>query len=85
MKSMILFIKGIIIGIVAALITLLLVGVSYDMLAQKLMQVETIQKIGISLVTFHDMFNLIIFTYLGLGIGIGVVGSSISMRKYLQV
>ena len=31
------------------------------------------------------MFNLILTVYLGLGVGIGVVGSSISMKKYLEV
>jgi len=37
------------------------------------------------LIEFKDMFNLILTVYLGLGIGIGVIGSSISMRKYLDV
>ena len=78
-------IEGIIIGIIAAIITLLIVGVSYDVLAQKLMEAEIVQTIGISLVTFADMFQLLVIIYLGLGIGIGIVGSSISMRKYLQV
>ena len=78
-------IEGIVIGIIAAMIALLIVGVGYDLLAQKLMQAETVQTIGISLVTFSDMFNLIITIYLALGIGIGVIGSSISMRKYLEV
>jgi len=31
------------------------------------------------------MFNLILMVYLGLGIGIGALGSGISMRKYLEV
>lgn len=78
-------IEGIIIGIIAAMLTLLIVGVSYDLLAQKLMQADIVKTIEISLVTFADMFNLIILIYLGLGIGIGVIGSSISMRKYLEV
>jgi len=78
-------IEGIIIGIIAAMIALLIVGVGYDLIAQKLMQAETVQTIGISLVTFSDMFNLIITIYLALGIGIGIIGSSISMRKYLEV
>ena len=51
-------IEGIIIGIIAAIITLLIVGVSYDVLAQKLMAAESVQPIGISLVTWADMFQL---------------------------
>lgn len=78
-------IEGIVIGIIAAMITVLIVGVAYDVIAQKVMEAEFVKTMGISLVTFSDMFNLIITTYLTLGIGIGVVGSSISMRKYLEV
>ena len=37
------------------------------------------------LIEFKDMFNLILTVYLALGIGIGMVGSGISMRKYLDV
>ena len=38
-----------------------------------------------SLISFSDMFNSIIFVYMSLGIGIGALGSVISMRKYLKV
>ena len=34
---------------------------------------------------FIDMTTLLVIVYLVLGIGIGALGSSISMRKYLQV
>ena len=34
---------------------------------------------------FKEMFNLILTVYLSLGIGIGVIGSSISIKKYLEV
>ena len=78
-------VEGIIIGVMAAAITILIVGVGYDVIAQKMLEAEFIKTMGITLVTFSDMFNLIITTYLGLGIGIGVVGSTISMRKYLEV
>ena len=38
-----------------------------------------------NLVPFGDMFNSIILVYMLLGIGIGAIGSVISMRKYLKV
>ena len=41
-------------------------------------------KLG-KIVSFADMFNLLIIVYLALGIGIGVLGSALSMRKYLEV
>ena len=37
------------------------------------------------LLEFKEMFKLILTVYLGLGVGIGVIGSGISMRKYLEV
>ena len=40
---------------------------------------------NISLLTFADMFGLIVLVYAILGIGIGVLGSCISMRRYLKV
>ena len=46
---------------------------------------EIQRKLGITFVSFADMFNMIIIVYLMLGIGIGVLGSSMSMKKYLEV
>ena len=48
-------------------------------------QSEVVKKLEITFVTFSDMFRLLIIVYLILGMGIGMIGSSISMRKYLQV
>ena len=78
-------VEGIIIGIVSAAISILVVGSLYKVVATNLLASETIQKIGITLVSFSDMFSLLILVYLILGIGIGVLGSAISMRKYLEV
>ena len=78
-------VEGIIIGIIAALITILLVGLLYNLATRGLVQTETFQKLGLKLYTFADMFKLLITTYIVLGAGIGIVGSSISMRKYLEV
>ena len=76
-------VEGIIIGVVAALISVCLLGVSYNYVAgQASGMVETIQ---ISLLQFSDLFNTLMITYLALGIGIGTIGSAISMRKYLEV
>lgn len=78
-------VEGIIIGIISACISILIVGGLYKVVATTLLASETIQKIGITLVNFSDMFSLLVIVYLVLGIGIGVLGSSISMRKYLEV
>ena len=78
-------VEGMIIGIFASIISIAIVGVAYNFIAQKLISSEFMQVINMSLVTFADMFNSIIFVYMLLGIGIGAVGSVISMRKYLKV
>ena len=78
-------VEGMIIGIVASAISITLVGVAYSILAEKLVSSQFMQVINMSLVTFGDMFESIIFVYMLLGIGIGAVGSVISMRKYLKV
>lgn len=78
-------VEGIIIGIVSAAISILIIGSLYKVVATNLLASETIQKLGITLVSFSDMFSLLIIVYLALGIGIGVLGSAISMRKYLEV
>jgi len=78
-------VEGIVIGILAACISILLVGGGYKIIATNLLSSTVIQNLGITLVSFNDMFSMIIIVYMILGIGIGVLGSAISMRKYLEV
>ena len=78
-------VEGIVIGILAACVSILIVGGSYKVIATKLLESSIIQNLGITLVSFSDMFSMIIIVYLVLGIGIGVVGSAMSMKKYLEV
>lgn len=78
-------VEGIIIGIISACISILIVGGTYKVIATKLLASTVIQNLGITLVSFGDMFSMIIIIYLLLGIGIGVLGSAMSMRKYLEV
>ena len=78
-------VEGIIIGVIAGLISLLIMGGLYNLVTEKLMETSFKDIIGISLLGFRDMFTMIISVYSILGIGIGVVGSSISMKKYLEV
>ena len=78
-------VEGMIIGIFAGLISIVIVGGAYNLLAQQFANTQFIQIIGVNLVTFQDMLSSIIIVYLLLGIGIGALGSIISMRKYLKV
>lgn len=78
-------IEGIIIGLFSGIISILIVGGGYNYIATQLAQSATWQKLSISLLSFGDMFGQIVLVYMLLGVGIGIIGSSISMRKYLEV
>ena len=78
-------IEGILIGIIAAMISILILGGLYNLLINKIMESSITTMINLTLLPFSDIFELVIAVYLGLGIGIGTIGSTISMRKYLEV
>ena len=78
-------VEGILIGIVSAMISILILGVSYNFIVGKIMESSVTSMINITLLQFSDIFGLVVAVYLGLGIGIGCIGSAISMRKYLKV
>ena len=78
-------VEGLIIGILSGAISLTIVGGGYNFIADQIVNSQFMKITNMSLVGFSDMFNLIIIIYLLLGIGIGVIGSTISMRKYLKV
>lgn len=77
-------IEGIIIGIVAALLSILVLGIAYSLITNAAAN-SIISTMGIKLLSFTDMTTLLVIVYMVLGIGIGALGSFISMRKYLQV
>ncbi len=78
-------VEGVIIGIISAVIILAIVGPVYDILINNILASSVIQRMGIALYSFSGVFTKLLAVYLLLGIGIGVVGSAISMRKYLKV
>lgn len=78
-------IEGIVIGIASGILSVALIGVIYTYIANQVSNSDFMQLLGWKLLEFKDMFKLILTVYLGLGIGIGAIGSRISMRKYLDV
>ena len=78
-------VEGMIIGIIASAISIVIVAVAYNFVADQMVNSQFMRMVNVSLVSFSDMFNSIIFVYMLLGIGIGALGSIISMRKYLKV
>ena len=78
-------VEGMIIGIISSTISIAIVGLGYHFAAQQLVNSQMMKLINMSLVSFSDMLSSIILVYMLLGIGIGAIGSVISMRKYLKV
>lgn len=78
-------VEGMIIGVIAGAISTGLLAVIYSVAVGNDGFVRFISKMGLTLLHFSDMVNLVVIVYLVLGIGIGVLGSTISMRKYLKV
>ncbi|MCI8470712.1 MAG: ABC transporter permease [Clostridia bacterium] len=66
-------VEGMIIGVLASGISIVLVGIVYSFIAEQMVNSQFMQVINMSLVTFGDMFNSIIFVYMLLGIGIGAI------------
>lgn len=85
-------VEGVIIGLIASLISLISLGALYVWVSKSLIgnSLENwLQGLdvssGIQLLEFSQMFQEIFTIFLILGIGIGVIGSMISMKKYLKV
>ena len=78
-------VEGIIIGIVAALISILILGAAYNALVNQVVSSSIANTMGLSVLSFSSIFGLVIAVYLSLGVGIGSIGSIISMKKYLRV
>lgn len=78
-------VEGIIIGLIAAILTLVIVGLLYDVIIQNIEASKVLQQLGVTLLQFSELAKPITLVYAVLGIGLGIVGSSVSMKKYLEV
>lgn len=77
-------VEGIVIGVIAVAASLLITGGIYELVYNACNSMIT-ATLNCQLLLFKDIFyeNLLVFSVLG--IGIGVIGSSLSMKKYLKV
>ena len=78
-------VEGIILGLSSGIISLVIVSGLYMLLANNVSFVTFLANLGLKLLAFNEMFNFIVIIYLVLGMGIGVIGSTKSMKKYLKV
>ncbi len=85
-------VEGIIIGMISSLLSMLILSGLYvwiknDIIGNRLeswLQKSNMSS-GIQLLEFNQMFLEIVIVFVVLGIGIGVIGSIKSMKKYLKV
>lgn len=77
--------EGIIIGLFSGIVSLGIISGLYMLMSNSVKVVGFLSAIGLKLLEFNEMFNFILIVYLILGIGIGVLGSAMSMKKYLKV
>ena len=78
-------VEGIIIGLFSGVISLVIISGLYMVVSRNTTFVNFLTNLGLKLLEFNEMFNFILIVYLILGMGIGIIGSSLSMRKYLKV
>ena len=78
-------VEGIIIGLVAACITVILVTFAYDIVVTKVETSNVLQIMNVTLLQYAEILKSIIIVYVILGAGIGMIGSAVSMKKYLEV
>lgn len=77
-------VEGIVIGIVAIAISILSLGGIYHLVYNAGNNI-LMTTFNCNMLQFNEIFQSVLFIYLLLGIGIGVFGSVISMKKYLKV
>lgn len=77
-------IEGILIGFLGALLSILLVTGAYNWILEKSVTMTGILG-GLSLVPTEDIIQALVPMYLGLGIGIGFIGSAFAIHKHLDV
>ena len=78
-------VEGVIIGVIAGAISVGIIGLAYTYIVGKVSGTSFFEIANINFIDFSSMSELLILVYLGLGIGVGAIGSTISMKKYLEV
>ena len=79
-------VEGMIIGLIAGAIAIGVLAIMYSLIVRNQGFIQFLnERLRLSMLNFSSMLNLILIVYTALGIGIGAIGSTISMRKYLKV
>lgn len=74
-------VEGMLIGLISVLISLLILSVIYNAVIAQIQQSLINGMINIPLLTFQELFKTLLTVYLVLGLGVGALGSAISMKN----
>ena len=77
-------VEGIVIGIIAIALSLISLGGIYHLIYKSANNI-LVSNFSFKMLQFSEIFQSVLLVYLVLGIGIGVLGSVLSMKKYLKV
>lgn len=77
-------VEGVVIGIIAIALSLISLGGIYHLIYNACNNI-LMSNVNFKMLQFTEIFQSVLIVYLILGIGIGVVGSILSMKKYLKV
>ena len=78
-------IEGIIIGLIGAIIPLGIVWAFYNFITQLIYEKNTVLQNILAFRTTEEIFSVLTPVSLIIGVSIGIIGSSISIRRYLKV
>jgi len=78
-------IEGVTIGLLGSIIPLVIIRLVYDRLIDLIMTKFGVLGNSIPFASVHQIFLVLVPLGLGIGAGIGLIGSIVSMRKHLKV
>ncbi len=76
-------VEGLVLGLLGSLIAFLAEWCIYDLVANSIMSGFVGRLVDI--IPFSSLSSAVLMIYLGVGLGVGIFGSSIAIRNYLQV
>ena len=77
--------EGLIIGIIGAIIPLVLFYILYNRVVDYVVNRFSILNQLLTFLTINDIYKTLVPVALALGLGIGLIGSMITVRKHLNV
>lgn len=78
-------IEGIIIGLIGSILPLVIIWFSYNFITELIYEKNTLIQNVLTFRTAQEIFHVLSPISLAIGMGIGIIGSSISIRRYLKV